>query len=184
MKKSTNVKNILIVAIIFNIIAISGYVFAFYIVKEKSKEASVATNDLEVYRTKSANLSTVQYAVDRTREDREKLEKYFISKDEIISFIERIEALGADAKVELKISGIEEVDQNTLRFNFSTKGTFVDTMHLVSLVEHLPLKIEFRTANIRASGNTNLGSGGTKVLDSVWDGNFVAEVLSFVGEQK
>jgi hypothetical protein len=178
MKNKLKTKNILAVVIVLNFILVGAYTYAFYMVKEKNKSASKVSGELEQYLSKEGVINLVKKSVKDTTNEREKLNSYFVSRDDIVKFTKKIESLGEIAGVNLTIMGLR-TQGNILFFDISSWGSFRNLLHLVSLLENLPFKVDVKKAYIDKAeappGKEDVGVSG-------WEGNFTVKLVGFTGK--
>lgn len=179
MKKNKHkTKIILILAIIFNLLLVGGYVYSFYLMKTKNEEASVVSDELNQYLSNEGTINKLKKAVRDSKDDRERLSLYFVSRDDIPDFAKKIESLGEVSGVELTILGFS-TQGDVLSFDVSSQGSFIDTMHLISLLENLAFKIEITKAYINL---VEIQVEGEDFTRTAWGGNFSVELTGFTGK--
>jgi len=143
MKNNNSKKtmSILLGVIILNLLLAGAYAYSFYTVKVKNEAASLVSEELEEYLSKEGTINLLKASVKRTEEDREKIDSYFVARDDIPDFARKIEALSDLSGTNLIITGLSTQD-NILSFDITSTGSFRDTMQLISLIENLPFKVE------------------------------------------
>lgn len=181
MKKSKKkTTGVLVGVIILNLLLVGAYVYAFYSVKVKNEEASLVSEELEEYLSKEGDINVLRKIVKDKKDDREKLETYFVARDDIPEFARKIESLGGMSGVKLAIVGLS-TQEDVLSFDLSSQGSFKDTLHLISLIESLPFKVDITKAYLDM-GEAEIpeeDGGGSRI---VWEGNFNVELVGFVAK--
>jgi len=165
------IRKLFIIALSLNILFVAGYAFVFIQVKHKTEQSALSIQALEESVSTEKNLQFLKGLIKETEDEREKIKSYFVDNEGVVGFIEEIERLGniADIFLELKAVGIEgDAGDRALRLTLHTSGTFQNTYYFLTLVEHMPHKLEFTGA-----GMARLPQSG------VWEGNFEMSVLSF-----
>ena len=71
-------KQLLIIMLVINAALIGAYGFLFYSIKIKSEEASTLSHDLNAQHANEEDLALLRHAVNDTKDDRVKLESYFV----------------------------------------------------------------------------------------------------------
>ena len=110
----------------------------------------------------------VKNALAQTKDDRAALDALLIAPDGIVTFIERIEALGRTAGVSVTVDEItvepseESPTSDHLVVRFHASGSWQQVSHLLVLAESLPLPVSLSNVRFETSGG--------KV--SVWRGTF------------
>lgn len=174
-KKDNNQKTIgiLAAAIILNMALAGAYVYAFNAVKVKNEQASLVSAELNEYLSKEGTINLLKKTVKDTDGDRKKMEGYFVGRDDIPKFTKDIEALGEMSGAELTITDLR-TQENVLSFDISSRGSFPDIMHLISLFEFLPFKVEVTKAYIN---RVEKDKGAWE-----WEGKFTIELTGYIGK--
>jgi len=160
---------------------IGVYVYSFYELKAKSEDASIVSGELYEYLSKEGTINILKTSVKNTKEDRKKIDTYFVARDDIPDFARKIEALGEMSGTDLEITGLRK-QGDVLFFDLSSDGGFQNTLQLISLIESLPFKVEIMKAYIDVV-ETEIpeeDGGGTK---RSWNGNFSIELTGFIAKQ-
>ena len=118
-------KQLLIIILVVNITLIGAYGFLFYTIKTKSEEASTLLHDLNAQRANKEGLALLRHAVNDTKDDRAKLQSYFVKSSTINTFFDTLESLGKESNTDMKLSSPIE-QGNVLAINIGTRGTFED----------------------------------------------------------
>jgi len=169
MKYNKNTKTIFVVILALNFILAGVYISLFYAVRAKNEKVAVASQELEKELNRDGDISIVAKTVKDTKKQREKLDAYFIMRDDIVGFTQKIESLGDVSNTQLAITGLNTQD-DTLSFGLTSKGSFVDVVHLIYLIENLPFKLDINKSYI------NKISGAD---DNQWNGNFNITLSGF-----
>ena len=138
----------LIIAIAAFLVSVFSAFAIYYMTDQKkisiaSLEADLALSE----KAESGNLS-MKRLFDSTKEERKKLDNYFIAKDDTVSFIELVENLSKIAGVKISVNSVsveqsgpkEQFEHVTL--NASASGSFSKLYWLLSLLENVPLKLD------------------------------------------
>lgn len=88
--------------------------------------------------------ASIRAALAETRADREALAAHFVPEDGTVAFIEEMEALSRQARVELDIQSVavtpaEQASLEVLRMVLSAKGSWQSVIHFLVLVDALPV---------------------------------------------
>ncbi|MFQ5661916.1 MAG: type 4a pilus biogenesis protein PilO [Candidatus Paceibacteria bacterium] len=180
MEYSSKTKQILLTVIVLVIVAFIAYVIFFLNIKEKNNSISLLTNEVDSVLQKEIKLRSVKQIIKDTKDDRVKLDSYFVADDEIINFIEMIETLGVNSGAEVEVINVSVDTENEkvvnknkiselLNINFKTEGSFVEMFHFLSMLEKLPFKIEISQVNFNKVSNEIIGAD--KSLEP-WKGYF------------
>ena len=110
-------------------------------------------------------------ALAQTKDDRAALASLLVAPDGIVTFIERIEALGRNAGVSVTVDEItvepfeESSTSDHLVVRFHASGSWQQVSHLLVLVESLPLPVGLSYVRFETSGGKT----------PVWRGTFAIQ---------
>lgn len=155
-------------------VGIFGYGYFFYTIIAENEKTSLLRGEIEL-REKEENRSLSERNLIRgTEEERQTLNGYFINSNSIVSFIERLEALGRASNVGMTLSSvdIDKNRKNVLKINLRVSGSFQGIYYLISLIEAMPYEIEVNRFSLsRSAGQT---------FTKKWEGETSFELLSFI----
>lgn len=176
------------------------YGFLFYRIKTASEETSTLSYELNARQTNEDDLTQLRHAVNDMKEDRMKLQSYFVRSSSINTFFDSLESLGAESNVVVKLGGLIE-RESLLGIDVGVSGTFEDIYYFVKLIEHLPYRIEFKKAFFSSSNISAISlpvvehsqpeslSGGESVEGEknetrkvLWDASFTLEISGYIKE--
>lgn len=185
-------RQILILVLIIDLAFVGAYGFLFYLIKAKSEEASALSQDLEAKRATEDEISILRHTVNETKDDRAKLESYFVRADNIDAFIEFLKSLGKDAGIDITLSGLTETKGSSLTIDLRAQGTFENLFYFMKLAENVPYRINLKRVSLVSSGpkeqkneGTSTGKRGNtsvKPQEIIWDAGFTLELFGFIKE--
>lgn len=121
----------------------------------------IATNDEALLTASTIDVEALQEGHTRTAErllteiDEERLElaSLFVTKESIVSFIELLESLGADADVTTTIASVDTEEEmrgavGSVRVRLVAVGSWRNLVHFVTLLDTLPFVFEVREADL------------------------------------
>lgn len=181
-------KRTLLFAIILNLLLGGAYGLLFYLLQKENNEALAISQSIESKKTVEDEAIALRHIVNTTKEDREKLESYFVRSEQIDAFIESLKAIGAEADAAVILQSLTETKDQSLLIELRVTGTFNNIFYLTKLIEHLPYRLEFKKAYWSVLGSpagaaTDAGKGKTSPeRRSHWEANFVIELFGFIKE--
>ena len=183
-------KQLLIIVLVINMVLIGAYAFLFYSIKTKSEDVSTLSQKLNAQRMNEEDLTLLRHAVNDTKDDRDKLQSYFVRSSTINTFFDLLESLGKESGTDMKLgSPIER--GNVLAIDINARGTFTDIYYLIKLIEHLPYRIEFKKTYFNGLGvvdNPALSEGKSgntsknKTRTALWESSFTVEISGYIKE--
>jgi Tfp pilus assembly protein PilO len=147
--------NYLALSLIVFLCAAGAYGYVFYLIKEKNTRVSTLKNEIEFSVTREAQLQAARATLENTVEERAALDRYLLTDDSVVAFIESLEGLSVVTGAAVEVSAVDEVAEGTteqsanLEFTLTTRGTWSELMHTLSLVESLPYRTEIVNVNVR-----------------------------------
>ena len=179
MKKNKQKTGLIFTGVVFLVLLLLGaYGYSFLEMKKTSENAALVSAELNQYLSKKGTINILKTAVKSTKEERKKIDTYFVEWDDMPDFAKEIESLGKISGTELVITGLG-VKDNTLLLKISSNGSFKNTLQLVALIENLPFKLEITEAYIDlVKKNISDNEGGGTLLS--WKGNFSIEIFGFI----
>lgn len=137
-------KELLVIAILFNIAAIGWYGFLFAKIKEKNEHLSDLTNQIDAEIAKESAVDYKKNIAVETATLRGKLLSFTLAKEGAISFIELLEATGNEVGAHTSIKSVNTEDHpqssniEKLRLTLSTSGSWSAVARFLGLLELLP----------------------------------------------
>src|SRR3989344_2717389 len=157
--KFSSTKNLLILSAVLAFALVVGNYFMFSSIKNSNKKASELSQQVGVYEQKQSNLSGAN-SVSDTHSLIEKIDSYFLGKDDAVLFIERVQKEARDGGVTLTIRSVDtenfgktdeksKVDptKELVRLKLEAKGSWRNTIRFISFIEHLPYKVVLEDVN-------------------------------------
>ena len=178
------IKIILVLAAL-NLIVLGSCFYLFIKIKKIDEVVSARLIQVESEVKKDESLRSTKKLMEDTKREREQIVSLFVGPNGAVEFIETVESLGrvADVKLTIESVGVEALKDKkaekteSFRLAVKTEGSWVNTIHLLSLLEGAPFKISFSNVNLeKISSESNLVGGGEN-LPSYWAGNFTFNVL-------
>jgi hypothetical protein len=122
--------------------AIFVYALLFGLILTKKDAITDAVSRLGVEQLREESLRTLRESFRQTEIERAALLRYFVNREEIVSFIEDIERAGRHAGVLLRFSFVNIRDtEGVLAVEFETLGDFSETFYFLQIIEYMPMKI-------------------------------------------
>ncbi len=180
--KKNKPKTVLIFIGVFCLTALflGAYVYSFYAVKEKSENASLVFDELNEYLSKGGTINTLKMSIKNTKEDRKKVDAYFVKRDDIPDFTRKIESLGGMSGTDLTITALRS-QGDVLSFDLSSEGSFKNTLQLISLIESLPFKVDITKAYIDVV-EVEIPKEDGGGIKSTWKGNYSIDLIGFISK--
>ncbi len=127
----------------------------------------------ETLRQQGQQLTQLRSLVERTADDRQELEQYFVDQDSLPIFIEQLELLETTQQINLDLVSVEAVSELAplIRFNLNLTGSQSRLLAFIGALEKLPYRVQLRAGKLQ-SENTEAG-------EPSWTGELVLELLSY-----
>ena len=157
--------------------AIFVYALLFGLILAKKDAITDAVSRLGVEQLREESLRTLRESFRQTENERAALLRYFVNREEIVSFIEDIERAGRHAGVLLRFSFVNIRDtEGVLAVEFETLGDFSETFYFLQLIEYMPVKISLEKFLLSKEVPRNFEK---RKEGDEWHAIFTLGVLSF-----
>lgn len=180
---------VFLVALALSLVALGVYFFLFLMVGQKSRFVYQVFNDVETLSSRKESFKTIKDNVSKTVSLRDELDSYFIKKDEVVQFLNLVQALGADNNLETKVVslGVDPAPVSpdvfeTVNLEIQVSGRWAGVYHFAELLELMPLKLSVSAVNLEKdfAGKAQVSSDvSSKKVASIaaWTGVFDISVL-------
>lgn len=141
-------RKIFYLSIAWAIIITATYVYAFLGLINQSEHTALLVGETENLTKEKVTLLTLRGQAVETTRARQELADYFIPKDGVVTFLNRIQDLGESGGVDLKVNSVLEEGEETspeqfeyLKLSMSGSGNWTDVYRFESLMELMPYKV-------------------------------------------
>lgn len=202
MKLST--KQTLIVVILLVVLVLGGYYFLFALIKSKNEKVSLFSQEIDLYLERESMRRTTEKTAEELSEKIQKLDSYFLHKDEVVPFIESIESAGSKSGVVVNIASVGVIGpqivesasvggsadgkkDETLELRLDARGSWGNVVNFVSYIENLPYKVSVERAVFHrgssvstffGAGENSAVSAGGKSIAPEWSVTIEMSVLT------
>ncbi len=126
-----------------------GYAWLFVQERETITQAAQVAGDAQLLATRNAHTQTVRRVVRDTRDERARLNTYFVNDTELVTFLEEIESLGTYANAQTIVSSVQVGDSRDdddrivdLELLLNAEGSFASVMQVLALLEAFPSALD------------------------------------------
>jgi Tfp pilus assembly protein PilO len=171
--KIISTKTILVLIIILTAILLAANYFFFISIKNINTKTSALMGETEVYKKEQGRLAG-KSGITEILSLVEKINSYYVGKDDVVHFIEDIEKEGRSKGITLLIRSVSTENfggltdeesagatKEVMRLKLEARGSWRDTMEFVAFLEHLPYKVSFASVDFTKSVE---GGGGGDLL--------------------
>jgi len=148
----------------------AAYTGLFIYIKNTNEEIAELSNAIDQQIQVEERLRSIENIMTDTVLGRATLDGYFVGQDDIVQFIETVEALSELTGEDVTIVSVD-VDEGDsvsayqfLRLRLTTKGVWEETVHFLALLEALPNYVIVDRGNLKL----RLGDEGAEE----WEGSF------------
>lgn len=160
MKRRRIFLNITVTVLTIAIVLLMVAVYLQYELAQLKEEIILLEKENRDTEVQKSNIFTTQRILDETKNDREKIDGYFIENEaEIVTFLERLEKTGEKYALEpsVSIDTIGVGNDQKLSVNISAEGPFKNLYTYLVLLENFPVKAVFESVSLRKLSD---GPGG------------------------
>lgn len=173
-------------ALFFSLLVMGLYAYAFTKVFKKNERIAFLEAQVKAQAEESDNLTSIKGRIADTASSRAKLDSYFISKDGVVTFLNKFESLAAENDLLLEVNTVAIEDEVTapelfehVRLSASVTGTWSDVYRFSRLIELMPFKVHVDLVDFEKifKQTETLGSKQKVLADPDWKGTFEIRVL-------
>lgn len=166
-------KKLIILFLIIILIDAAAAFLWFYLyseIEKKQEDLVGIANALAFSGANAKNLKLLKNQMEEEIGSRAKLDEVFLTKKDVVPFIEYLEKTGKDIGVSVDFSSvkIDEIGKEKPRFQFSLKGKFENIYRFIVLLENVRYQLIFDNISISKDGD----KGG-------WEANVGAMLVSY-----
>lgn len=177
MQTDTRAKQVLVIASLYLVLILAGYIFLFFHIQNKSTEANTIQEEIALIREQNAQFRNLSGVVKNIDTNREKLNNFFVDDEKIVGFLETLESLSDSSGAEVKVKTINEIEKEKnkpaqLSLNVTAEGSWGEVYHFLSLLENIPLKLTLDQTQMRI-----VNSFDEEAVEEKWLGVFNFRVL-------
>lgn len=184
-----SIKKSFLISAVVVLFVISGYVTFFLIIKHKNEQVSLFSQEIELYTNRENSIRNADKIAEDFKEDIEKLNSYFLTEDNVVSFIETIEDFGQKSDVEIKIGSVDVAQPNskkstdsTLTLRVDAKGSWSSVLTFMEYIENTTYSIDLNKVAL-SSVSSVVPFFGTKDVSiskdtSQWNASFELSVFT------
>ena len=180
METRSQVNQYIIISVVLLIMSIGLSIFTYFcLIDSRVMEIKDLNSKLGVLRFEKSQSASVSYVISKTKEERNKLNIYFITRDTLGAFIEELESLAKRAGVSLALGEPSFQKDKAgksdkyVKFSLRAEGDFNKVFKFLTLMESLPYKIRVVTTNLNQPSSP--ASKGV-----VWSMDMVFDLVSYV----
>ena len=184
MKRTSTTNNYLLVLILLNIfLALIGLFVLFDFRNNRLVEIDNLNAQLRSLQGMSTRATNLRLAVKDSKEKRDKLSLYFITKKTVLTFVKELESIASRAGVILKLNSLsivkEEKQQDKpsyLKLSVRASGGFSELFRFLTILEDLPYRVRFNTVGISKLES----KAGFEKPVAPWFGDVDFDLISYV----
>jgi hypothetical protein len=152
-----NQKSLKIILEVLCVIVVVIFVFTYFIyndIRQKNKNYSLFTKDLNFQNTKKDYLDSSQKTIDSISLELNEINSSIVSKEGEVQFIETLESLAKRTGLGIEINSLVFDANSTsnsvdiLKVKAQTNGSWIDSYKFIKLLESMPFKIKINKLNL------------------------------------
>ncbi|MDO8482354.1 MAG: hypothetical protein Q7S86_00865 [bacterium] len=185
---SGGTKKIFVTAILFSLAIVVAYCYLWTKIVQKTQNIGVLIGEVETLNTEREVFAATKDRIEETVSVRDKLAGFFIPKDGVVAFLNGVQALGVENKLEFKVDSVvieDEADApdsfENVKLNIEALGTWADIYRFVALAELMPLRVLAEKVNLEVVAEEIQSDTSSKkrVVSSgpIWRGSIGLRVL-------
>jgi len=148
------------------LISISAYAWFFIKIYTIAEQVELSESEARLVATQNDNIQAARRIVRSTQEEREALNAYFVTEEDIVLFIEDIEKIGehAGALVNVQAVSVGKAKNSKnpmapLYITLKSQGTLSEVYYTLALLEHFPKALYMSDVRITQNAADNNWQG-------------------------
>mgnify|MGYP000973946804 CR=1 FL=1 len=182
--KKTNPATYLVLSIVVFLAVAGGYWYVFSSVDAQITSTTSVLQEIAAEQYRQDHQRTISDSLKKVADNKDRLEKYFVSSEQVVGFIEKVEGIGGIAGANLTLSSINADDITTaatgtigkIKAHVSGTGSWAAVMKSVSIAERLPYSVSLNNLRLDLAGLSE--TTGKALSQAQWRVDFDIEVLS------
>lgn len=183
-------KHILFITIFILLLTLGGYYFLFSIIESKNKNTFLLSQEIDTYAQNESMRRQNNKVTEEEKDKIEKIDTYFVHKNEVVPFIETVEDAGKKTGVVVTIGTVSATEDSTFTLRLDAHGSWSDVNRFLLYLENLPYKVTLSKvdlnkassverfyANVNADGNVKKATPVSPV-SPVWNAIIEISVLT------
>ncbi len=158
--------SLLVLALLVFLVTVSLYVYMYNAVNSQTRKVVIAKDIQKVQKLDNEQIGELQKLFNHSEPARDKLKGLFVTKAEVIKFIESLESIGTVTGALIEITTINEVKEEDgslvkkVRAHFEAKGTWSQVSKTLAFVETMQKSITLDAVRFNSNGASTDGTKG------------------------
>lgn len=151
--------------------ATGAYAWLFLEVRHTLEDVTVTVEEARLVATRDAHTQTVRRVVRDTESERAEIDSYFLKEEEIVTFLEDIEALGVHVGAPVTVQSVaveEAVDKDEriipLRLVLQSEGTLQELFYMLQLLETFPAALRVEKIQVTQDAEERTWNGTFHII--------------------
>jgi hypothetical protein len=147
-----------LLAVLLGLVAGGAFAGELVLIRSARVRLSLIERDVALIEEERAALDQLRALAEETSDDRAALRSALVPQDGVVRFLKRIEDLGKHAGITLTVEAVStaapspEAGFEDLSVRFAAEGPFNRIVHLIALVESLPVAAIVESARLEVAG--------------------------------
>lgn len=150
-------KKIMIVVATIFVVMLIAHVLAFFYFQNKIIETVELNNSINQTVNQNFSLFSTKKQIEELKNKEALIDKLFLDKKEVVSFIENVEKMGVDSGVELTVENVgfkeDQKPTPTIDLSIRAQGSLQQTIGLLDKIENIPQYTKFLAMKLEKTTN-------------------------------
>lgn len=170
-------KKVFITALLFSFAIIGLYCYLWVKIIQKNQNIALLLGEVETLNMEKETFYSIKEKMSETAPLREKLTEFFIPKDGVVSFLNKIQSLGTENELEFKVDSVSIEDDasapdsfENVKLNIEAEGAWADIYRFSTLMELMPLKVFVEKVDLEIVpiANLDVSKSQTESSNAKW----------------
>ena len=153
-------KKNLIIMTLLNLLLLACYGTLFFSIRSMNLKVHEIAAKIETLREREEKESAIESIVSNTEKERNELDKYIFSKNNLVPFIEYIEKLANESDVGITLKSVDLAlpmatsTSGTFKIEAEVTGAWNEVFRFTALLGSIPYKVEFTDFIVETTGES------------------------------
>ena len=175
-------KKSLILSIIFLLFSCFVFLFLIKMINDNRETSKLAEEKWQGEFEQRGNIKSLADSIKETSSEVALLESHFVRSSDVVPFLNTIEKLAKEAKVQAEVSSVNvAADNSSLLIDINSSGSFGAVYKFILLLENSPYDLQFVSASIQNPNKEHLPVDKDNKVPE-WTASFQIKLLSFISQ--
>ena len=168
--KTTRTKIICFIVCVLFVAVVSAVSYEYILIEKMEDETVSLQGELKSEKQSLESFTALSKTASNIKADSEKANSFFIKRDEVVTFLDRVEEVASSTGASVSVKSVDEkksqANQSLLAVSVQIDGSYSQVFYTLRMLEELPFQTEVRNvklSNVSASGQKKITAWSAEV---------------------